>query len=93
MKAITYQRGLSENEILRMLNGAKIILKQNEIIKRYDSTILNKEIRKILLKNIRKINKPSLSLLKYLGQHETELFKRIKALDKFLLYTKALIKI
>lgn len=88
LNALTLKRKLTPKEIKQTIDASKFLISQNEKLGNFDAKLLKKQIESVLLRTVRNAKKYNMSFFNYLKKEENDLFRRIKFLDKSLLFLK-----
>lgn len=90
INAVSFKKGLQLNEIINVINESKFLLSQNEKLKNFNHSLLEKHINRTLIRTIRNAKNYNLSFYSHLRKNESLLFNKINTLDKMILLLKSI---
>lgn len=91
LNAVSLQKKLDPEAVLQAIRSGNHLLEQNKKLEHYNQQLLQKHIHKTLLRSIRNANKYNLDFLRNLKKEDLILYKKIKPIDKIILFAKALL--
>ncbi len=85
------QKGLTFDEIKSVCECENTLLIQNKKLGNFDAVLLEKMLLKSLRRMVRKPQKQSFELIRYIQKNKPQLYRSIPFFDKLIMYCKAVI--
>lgn len=92
LNAVSLQKKLETEAILKAIRSGNHLLEQNKKLGNYNQELLQKHIDSILLRSIRNAKNNKLSFYNQLKNEEKNLFNKIRPLDKMVFLLKSVFK-
>jgi len=91
LNATSLQKKLDPEAVLQAIRSRNHLLEQNKKLGNYNQQLLQKHIDRTLLRTIRNAKNYNLDFLRKLKKENQMLYKKIKPIDKIILFAKALL--
>lgn len=89
LNALTLKKGLHPEEIKKVISAARYLNEQNQKFRNFNSELLEKQTKSIVLRSIRNAGENNMVFFNFLRKEEKTVFNQIRLLDKVILFIKS----